>query len=102
MKRIAPSERKRKELQGVMNGGNREGFLMSEIIRKGAELVVQEMLEQEATEFLGRKRYERSNGDGKGKGYRNGYEPRRIKTSEGEIRVEQPQLRDTSEPFRSQ
>ena len=101
MKRIAPSERMRKELQGVMNGGNRGGFLMSEIIRKGAELVLQEMLEQEATEFLGRKRYERSNGDGKGKGYRNGYEPRRIKTSEGEIRVEQPQLRDTSEPFRS-
>ncbi|MBW1731743.1 MAG: transposase [Deltaproteobacteria bacterium] len=100
MKRIAPSERMRKELKEVMNGGNREGFLMSEIIRKGGELVLQEMLEQEATEFLGRKRYERSNGDSKGKGYRNGYEPRlpagqagRIKTSEGEIRVEQPQLR---------
>ncbi len=35
MKRIAPSERMRKELEEVMNGGNREGFLMSEIIRKG-------------------------------------------------------------------
>ena len=51
MERIAPSERMRKELQEVMNGGNREGFLTSEIIRKGAELVLQEMLEQEKTDY---------------------------------------------------
>jgi len=101
MKKIAPSQRKRKELEEMINGENGKGFFLSEIIRKGTEVILQEMLEQEITDFLGRDRYERSKGDNVQKGYRNGYETRSIKTGEGKITIEQPQLRDTTEPFQS-
>ena len=60
----------------MINGENGKGFLLSEIIRKGAEVILQEMLEKEITDFLGRDRYERSKGDNVQKGYRNGYETR--------------------------
>ncbi|MCG8604913.1 transposase [bacterium] len=34
-------------------------------------------------------------------GYRNGYENKSIKTAEGRIEIDVPQLRDTEEPYRS-
>ena len=47
----------------------------------------------------GRGRYERR-GEGQ-QGSRNGYEPSRIRTAEGAIAVQVPQVRGTGEPFRS-
>ena len=102
MRKVTPSQKMRKEIEAVLEGTpgefNGQGIL-EEIIRKGAALVLQEMLEQEVTEFLGRGYYQR--GGGIRKGYRNGYEPYRIKTAEGEITVYKPQVRDTEEPFKS-
>ena len=40
---------------------------------KGAAIIFQELLEQEVTEFLGRRHYGRQKGENTG--YRNGYEP---------------------------
>jgi transposase-like protein len=75
---------------------------MSEFFNKAAGLILQELLENEVTEYLGRGHYERSKEDeSQKKGYRNGYEPLNIKTVEGKIEVEQPQLRSTDEPYRS-
>ncbi|MBA7694248.1 hypothetical protein ES703_102855 [subsurface metagenome] len=45
------------------------------------------------------KYYERNAGSRKG--YRNGYEPKRLKTAEGEINPEAPQLRETEDTYRS-
>ena len=56
------------------NGVDSKEFLLSEIIRKGAALIIQELLEQEVTDFLGREHYERKK-EGDREGYRNGYEP---------------------------
>ncbi|MDL1970810.1 MAG: hypothetical protein LWW94_07530 [Candidatus Desulfofervidaceae bacterium] len=45
---------------------------MGVLIFKGAAIVLQELLEQEVTEFLGRGHYERRKGENTG--YRNGAE----------------------------
>ncbi|WP_369693132.1 transposase [Acetomicrobium mobile] len=73
---------------------------LSELIKKAAAIVLQEMLEAEVTDFLGRGHYERQT-EGKESGYRNGYEPCKIKSAEGNICVYKPQVRGSEEPFNS-
>jgi putative transposase len=87
-------ERPSELLQSMHNGGS----IVSDIVKKSAALVLQELMEQEVTEFLGRDHYRRGE---KKQGYRNGYEPVRIKTAEGKIEVCHPQVRDTDSPFHS-
>lgn len=70
----------------------------SDLLRMAAQVVVQEILEEEVTDFLGRERYERRAADECG--YRNGYEPGRIRSAEGEIEVRIPQVRDSEQPYR--
>ncbi len=89
----------RKELEELLNGSTNKGFLLSELIKKGAAIILQELLEEEVTEFLGRGHYERQKDVNTG--YRNGYEPFKIKTAEGEIYVYKPQVRNSEKPFRS-
>jgi Transposase, Mutator family len=62
-------------------------------------LIIEEVLEAEARDKLGRERYERV--EGEPSGYRNGYRTGRLKTAEGAVRFSAPQLRDTAEPFLS-
>jgi len=99
MKRIPASQKMRKELEELLKGRANEGSLLSELIKKGAAIILQELLEEEVTEFLGRGHYERRRGGSTG--YRNGYEPFKIKTAEGEIHVYKPQVRNNEKPFRS-
>jgi len=47
MKRIPASQKMRKELEELLNGVDTKEFLLSEIIRKGASIILQELLEQE-------------------------------------------------------
>lgn len=99
MKKIPPSERIRKEIDELLQEGT-TGNLLGRVLHKGMRLIVQELYEAEATDFLERGHYERR-GDRDFRGYRNGYEPRKIKTAEGVLDVELPQVRDTVEPFAS-
>ena len=67
-------------------------------VRSKVQELVQEMLEQEMTEFLGRQRYERR--EGEEAGYRNGYgKPRRLAMQGGTITVRRPRVRDLDEEF---
>ena len=50
------------------------------------------------SDFQGRARYEKK-GDGALRGYRNGYERKRVHTAEGIIEVQVPQIRESLEPF---
>jgi transposase-like protein len=61
--------------------------------RLGARLILQQALEDEVTEFLGRACYERAE---EMVSHRNGYEPRTVKTTSGAVELQRPRVRDAS------
>jgi putative transposase len=101
-KRIAPSEVKAQELAALLQGHTEvesgEEWL-STLVQLATERVLQDALEREQTELLGRNRYERCRHSA---GYRNGYEDGTLKTAEGVLRVKLPQSRGLEETPRSQ
>lgn len=74
---------------------------MWELIREGIRLMLQMGLEDEITELLGRRHYERREEDQEFLGYRNGYERKKIETAEGGVEVEMPQIRQAKKEFQS-
>ena len=75
---------------------------LEEWLRGQMQGLIQELLEQEVTEFLGRARSVRRSESDNDAGYRNGYAPsRRLTLSSGTIRVRMPRVRDTEERFES-
>jgi len=101
MNRVPPSERLNKELKEVLAGQIAEkDNLLDRVIETSVKMVVQRVLEQEVEDYLGRGYYERS--PESRAGYRNGYEAKRVKSAEGEIPLEVPQVRDSGETYRSQ
>ena len=70
MKRIPPSERIRKGIEALLQEGT-TGNVLGRILHEGMRLIVQELYEAEATEFLERGHYERCRG-GEFRGYRHG------------------------------
>ncbi len=100
-KKIAPSEQKAQALRALFHGefdGQSGGELLSTLVRLSTERILQEALEHEQAEVLGRGRYEAR---GEKVGYRNGYEKGTLKTAEGILHVQRPQIRGQAEPFRS-
>jgi putative transposase len=95
MKRIAAAEKTRERLRALIDG--RLGTEADRSERLAVRLIVEEVLESEARDQLGRERYERA--EGEASGYRNGYRTGRLKTAEGAVKFSAPQLRDTAEPF---
>jgi putative transposase len=93
MARVAPSERFRMELDEVLAGVGQEQDPVETIGRLGARLILQQALENEVSEFLGRGRYERAE---ETVSHRNGYEPRTVKTTSGPLELERPRVRDAS------
>jgi transposase-like protein len=78
-----------------------EPDITSTILQLGMERLVQELVEQEVSDYLGREHYQRRQPGQVHRGYRNGYEPGRVRSAEGEVRVQVPQVRDSPEPYRS-
>lgn len=97
---LPPSDQMSKRLFELLNGEAETEDLLSELMRRGTERLLQQALEEEVTEFLGRERYERSDAETPA-GYRNGYRDRTIKTAEGRLKVRRPRVRATDEPFES-
>jgi transposase-like protein len=100
--RIAPSEKKAQELRMMLQGQSEAQSgeeLLRTLVRLSTERVLQEAVEQEQAEVLGRGRYERRDGAGDD---RNGYERGTLKTAEGVRRVQVSQIRGGEEPYRSQ
>jgi len=100
MRKVQPSDRLRKEVQTFfqdMGSADNGAEALSELVRLASTLMVQEGLEAEQADFVGRERYER----GERNGYRSGYKPGRLDTAEGRLQVELPQVRDAQRPFRS-
>ena len=102
MNRIPPSQQIVQKINELLKQGlDGEEDVKTLVIRLGAERLVQEMLEQEVTDYLEREHYQRRRPEQEHRGYRNGYEPGRIRTAEGEIVVEVPQVRDAPETYHS-
>ena len=102
MKRIPPSQKMRRKVAELLRQGlDGEGKITSALARLGMEWLVQELVEQEVTDYLDREHYQRRQPEQEHRGYRNGYERGRIRTAEGEIVVQVPQVRDAPETYRS-
>jgi transposase-like protein len=99
MERIPASERTRERLKALMEGRSETGEERSELVRLAARLILEEALEGEASDALGRDYYAR--GAAPGSGYRNGYRTGRLNSAEGEIAYSAPQIADRADPFRS-
>ena len=100
MRKIQPSDRLRKEIQNFFQdmGSAEDGAqALSEIVRLASTLMVQEGLEAEQADFVGRPHYQR----GEGNGYRSGYKPGYLDTAEGRLEIDLPQVREAHRPFHS-
>lgn len=99
MERIPASERTREKLRTLIAGHGEATDGRSELVRLAARLIIEEALEGEARDAVGRDYYAR--GASPGTGYRNGYRRGRVHSAEGAIEYSAPQVADRQEPFRS-
>ena len=91
MKRISAPEQTREQLRALIEGRLGTSSDRSSLVLLAARLILEEALEGEVRDRIGRERYE--------SGYRNGYRPGRMKTAEGTVEFSAPQVRDTPAPF---
>ena len=96
--KLRPSQEINKEIEEILYGEKKEQI--SELIIKAAEKIVQEALEQEVGEFLGRQWYEHKDTK-EFKGYRNGYQDKEYKTTECIMNIRKPRVRENAEPYES-
>ncbi len=78
---------------GVLQGAAAEGSPLRAFIRHAARYVSQVAVEQGVGEFLGRGHYH--GGERQRQGWRNGYEPKRLRSEAGVLQVAMPQVRGT-------
>ena len=89
MARVPASEATRKRLKDMLAGAN--GVERSALMREAVRLIVEEALEAEVTEAVGRGYYDRA--EDAGRGQRNGYRTGRLDSAEGRIEYAVPQVR---------
>ena len=83
-------------------GSRPEWDHLEDWLRGQVQGLIQHVLEEEVTEFLGRARSARRSGSDSDSGYRNGHSrSRKLTLSSGTIRVRRPRVRDTEERFES-
>ena len=97
--RIPASQRTREELTALIEGRLSTASAKDELVKLAARLIIEEALEGEAADAIGREYYE--HGAQPGQGYRNGYRAGRLKTAEGAMEYSAPQIAGRDEPFRS-
>jgi transposase-like protein len=81
--RIPASERTSQKLEALLTQGVADGDARAELLKLAVRKIVEEALEAEVAEAVGREYYE--NGAAPGAGYRNGYRRGRLRTAEGPI-----------------
>ncbi|HEY6239841.1 MAG TPA: IS256 family transposase [Burkholderiales bacterium] len=99
MKRIPASAATRERLEQLFNGQSEVEDVKGAMVREAVRLIVEEALEGEVADALGRGYYE--TGARPGTGYRNGYRTGKLKSAEGAIEYGVPQVADRAEGFRS-
>ncbi len=99
-KRLPGSMRTRQSLSDLIEGRLSSPDGRAELVRLATRLIVEETLEAESRDAIGRDYYE--HGAAPGQGYRNGSRMGRLKTAEGAIEYAAPQIAGRDEPFRSE
>ena len=97
--RIPGSDRTREALSALIEGRLSSETGRSELVRLATRLIIEEGLEAEVRDAVGRDYYE--HGCAPDRGYRNGVRSGRLKTAEGFIAYAAPQVAGRPEPFRS-
>ncbi len=97
-KRVPASMRSRQQLSDLIEGRLSSADGRAALIKLATRLIVEEALEAEAGEAVGREYYEHGGGHG---GYRNGNRTGRLRTAEGMIAYSAPQVTGGSAPFHS-
>jgi putative transposase len=97
--RVSPTEAIRAEIHELFGSGRDIAEVLEEVMRLSARLVLQQVLEDEVTSWLGRDWNARS--DGERAGQRNGYSDLTVKTTAGPVELRRPKLRNTTERFAS-
>jgi putative transposase len=97
--RIPASQRTREELTALIEGRLSTASAKDELVKLATRLIVEEALEGEAGDAVGRDYYE--HGAQPGQGCRNGYWTGRLKTAEGALEYAVPQVAGREEPYRS-
>jgi transposase-like protein len=92
--------RTREELSALIEGRLASPAGRSALVELATRLIVEEALEGEARDTLGRDYYER--GAEPGQGYRNGVRSGRLKTAEGSMTYSAPQIAGLEQPYRSE
>jgi transposase-like protein len=95
--RIPAFEQTHQRLEALLKEGVTDGNARTELFRLAVRKIVEEALEAEVSDVLGRGYYE--SGAEPGRGYRNGYRRGRLRTAEGAIEYGVPQVADRAEPF---
>ena len=73
----ATSEQVNQDISSLLSEGIQgDANILTELVKKGVQHILQEALEQEVTDHLGRGHYERHQGNELHRDYRNGYEPK--------------------------
>jgi transposase-like protein len=102
MRKVPPSVMARQQInQALSEGLSAETNLLSTLAQLGLRDLLQQALQQEQEDFLGRSHYERQSKQQARRGYRNGYEEAALPTAEGKVNVRVPQVRGASTPYRS-
>ena len=97
--RVPASQRTREELTSLIEGRLSTSSAKDELVKLATRLIVEEALEGEAGDAVGRDYYE--HGAQPGQGQRNGYRTGRLKTAEGLMEYSAPQIAGRDEPFHS-
>ena len=98
-KRLPASMRTREDLEALIEGRLSTAVGREELVKLATRLIVEEALEAEARDAIGRDYYE--HGAAPGQGYRNGNRSGRLKTAEGFVEYSTPQVAGRDAPFRS-
>jgi putative transposase len=98
--RIPATMRTRQSLSDLIEGRLSTPAGRSELMKLATRLIVEEALEGESRDAVGRDYYE--HGAEPGQGYRNGVRSGRLKTAEGFVEYSAPQVAGRDEPFRSE
>ena len=97
-KRIPASMRTRQSLKDLIEGRLSSPEGREDLVKLATRLLIEESLETEAHDAIGRNYYEHASERG---GYRNGNRSGRLKTAEGFIDYSAPQVTGGEEPFHS-